>query len=372
MLNNFIENLRSMLNNFEMKQSEKEDILSDYAQMIEDGKEKGLSDDDILNLIGSPEKIYHELEETYKKKDIIKQGEKYIALSPFISLIIFMVIGLTLDAWHPGWMSFLLIPMTAITVSMINEKEAHLLTALSPFISAIIFFAVGFTLNIWHPTWLVFFSIPVIAVINSRHDMAFLEFLAAETVFLSLCAFIIIGDITGIYHPTWLLLLLVIPIGLLTEENRREKVVLEVTFFLGTGLYLWSGYAFDEWTLSLLFFLLFLVPAVRYGKINLVVGEEETYKKEILILSVLSILAFMLVGYFFEAFTLSWLFLLVIPVGAIILHERIEGSFKLKAYTPVVVFISIALFYLVGYLFDLWIVSWLFFLLIPIVAIIEE
>ena len=65
----------------------------------------------------------------------------------------------------------------------------------------------------------------------------------------------------------------------------------------------------------------------------------------------------------------SLLFLLI-PMVAIGVSQGV-GAEKLEftAYTP---FIATILFYLVGYYFDAFAISWLFFLLIPIAGVIED
>lgn len=380
MLSNYIQRLKRLLEQFEMSQDVKVDILNDYKQMIEAGQEKGMSDENILNLIGSPEKIYDDLKDTYKVKKKIKHGEKYIAISPFIALIIFMVFGFLYKAWHPAWMAFLLTPMIAITVTMINEEEQHLLTALSPFFSIIVFFLIGFLYGAWHPAWLVFMSIPIAGVFNSRKEMGKLEFILVQTLFLSVVAYIIVGYYTGIYHPTWLMLLAFIPFAILTEKNTLEKIVLMSSFFLSVGLYLWIGYSFDAWMVALIAFIIFIIPAIYYKHITIVDADTKRPFNYLVLITFTAL--FFITGEMYNAYALSWLFFLLIPVIFILTYDLKKPTWLFKAnedqgrlknkLTATSPFISTALFYFVGYQFDLWVISWLFFLLIPIIAILED
>ena len=139
MLNEFIKKLATLLNDCEVPQSEKNEILDDYRQIIEDGKEKNLKEETIIKMMGSPEAVIKELgfRKKSQHKNQIRDGEKFIALSPFISFIIFIVLGLTKNLWHPGWLVFLLIPVSAIIIELANKKDSYILTALSPFIASL-------------------------------------------------------------------------------------------------------------------------------------------------------------------------------------------------------------------------------------------
>ena len=65
-----------------------------------------------------------------------------------------------------------------------------------------------------------------------------------------------------------------------------------------------------------------------------------------------------------------WVLFLLIPMVVIFLDQRADNStFEFTTYTP---FIATILFFLTGYYFNLFAISWLFFLIIPISAILEE
>ena len=85
------------------------------------------------------------------------------------------------------------------------------------------------------------------------------------------------------------------------------------------------------------------------------------------IVVLLSLVAFLVVGYFFNIWELSWLFFLAIPVYAI--STEVNNKEKIVALSP---FIALVLFMTVGYFFDLWHLSWIAFLIIPMTAIVKN
>ena len=46
---------------------------------------------------------------------------RIIAVTPLVSLIIFLTVGYVFNIWHPTWVAFLLIPITAILIG--SDKE---------------------------------------------------------------------------------------------------------------------------------------------------------------------------------------------------------------------------------------------------------
>jgi uncharacterized membrane protein len=362
----WMDQLEKELNQYDVSKAEKQDILEDYNQMIEDGKQRGLSQEAIMKMLGSPEKMMKEL--GYHKKNRFPGGEKLIALSPFISLTIFMILGLTKGLWHPGWLIFLLIPVTAIIVEMGNNKEEYLLTALSPFISMTVFLVFGFFYDIWHPTWLIFIIVPLFGVIESKHEMDSLSFYTALSPFVSFIAFMVVGHFTGAYHLAWLLLLTVAVLGIFQENQMKHRVLLLISLIISVGLYLILGYYVTDWIVASLAFLLFVVAGIFTGFVGIEVEGINQNLSDFLIV-LFAILSFLAVGYFFDLWAVSWLCLLLIPVLMIIKYREKNDEHLLTSLSP---FLSITIFILLGYFYQLWHIAWLAFLLIPIMAIIED
>jgi len=77
---------------------------------------------------------------------------------------IYLVVGFVAHVWHPTWLMFFAVPMYHWTVDIIRNKRVKgLPTFLAVVASLIAFLAVGFSLNLWHPTWLVFLVVPITA-----------------------------------------------------------------------------------------------------------------------------------------------------------------------------------------------------------------
>jgi hypothetical protein len=84
---------------------------------------------------------------------------------PIIALIIYMILGLTLDLWHPGWLVFLLVPAANVIFMPYKKRK---LSKIAPFLAITIFILVGvFVPNGFHYSWLAFLLIPLINILDS-------------------------------------------------------------------------------------------------------------------------------------------------------------------------------------------------------------
>lgn len=83
---------------------------------------------------------------------------RIIAATPFICLIVYLILGFAWGLWHPGWLVFLLIPI----VPVLFEKKT--LISLYPMICGIIYLVMGCVLHWWHPGWIIFLTIPVVEI----------------------------------------------------------------------------------------------------------------------------------------------------------------------------------------------------------------
>lgn len=84
---------------------------------------------------------------------------KYQFPALLITIIVFILIGIFFNAWHPGWMLFLLLPLWDSFVNAVKHKNAHIFAY--PVLAVIIFLCAGFFLGAWHPAWVVFLTIPL-------------------------------------------------------------------------------------------------------------------------------------------------------------------------------------------------------------------
>lgn len=374
----YLEALEERLNEYDISQSEITDILSDYCEMIDDAIAKHLSDEEIIKMIGTPKQVSKDLSEEIEKAEdyVYIRGEhhhtgnigknKIVALMPFISLIIFFILGFGFELWNPGWMVFLLIPISAIIVNVFNRKFSHGLVAISPFIALIIYFILGFGFELWHPGWLVFLLIPVMGVISGRKKKKLIPFLTALSPFVAILAFILVSTYAGYWQITWMIFLIIPMIGILNEKKIWKIIVLEASLIIAIGGYLYLGYGENEWVYSLL---VFLIPV----GVSLLLNEGEFLviktgnKNEWLLFLLLAAIYFGAGFLFGSTWGWLWMIFLILPVYAIFTHANEKD--KLIAIMP---FLSVFIFYTLGYFFGYWMYSWIAFLLIPMVAIIKN
>ncbi|WP_025725403.1 DUF1700 domain-containing protein [Acholeplasma granularum] len=89
------------------------------------------------------------------------------------------------------------------------------------------------------------------------------------------------------------------------------------------------------------------------------------FNRVIGIMPFISTILFFISGFAFNGWTYAWIFYLLIPVTAIILNVR--GSEKIIALSP---FVAVVCFFLTGIFLNFWHPGWLIFLIVPITGII--
>ncbi len=364
MKSKYLEDLSKLLDDYKMDKSEKADIVNDYSDMYDSWIDKGFFEEEVEKKLGHPRSIIRDLTEGYGKVVRPLPGsEKIIALSPFFTTIIFLILGFGFDLWHPGWLVFLIIPVTAIVMSMGKTKEEHMSTALSPFFATTTFLLLGFQFDLWHPAWLIFLIIPVLGIWNSRYSMRKIDLFTALSPFISGLAYIILG-LYGYWVEGWVVFMLIPMLGILNYPNKKTMLFWELLAVLGIVGYLYIGLSFeDTWQYAWLAFVPFIAFSA-YKNDWSDSGEIPTNYKKVI---ALSLVAFLLFGYFLSAWEVAWLFFLAIPVYAI--WTEVDGKAKAVSLSP---FIAVAIFMLVGHYFDLWHLSWIIFVIIPMTAIVKN
>lgn len=74
-------------------------------------------------------------------------------------IVVYLGLGICLDAWHPGWLLLLLIPLLESLIEAIYKKNAHMFAY--PVLALGVFLSLGIFKGLWHPGWAVFLTIPV-------------------------------------------------------------------------------------------------------------------------------------------------------------------------------------------------------------------
>ncbi|MCF7924502.1 MAG: DUF1700 domain-containing protein [Candidatus Izimaplasma sp.] len=317
--NEYLKKLESYLKEYDFDDDSISEIIEEYDMIIDEAQENNIYDEVLEERIGTPKEIAKNLKNT----GVFKRAKenKIVAISPFVALILFFVLGYGFGYWHPGWLVFLLIPLTAIlSERKVNTKSS--IIELTPFIALLIFLIIGFSLDVWHPTWTVFFIIPAVGIIG---------------------------------------------------ENSKHKIFTAISFILIPLVYVLSYYFFPFKYNWFIFLLLFL--PIYYGRwITFKVNSErnERLEKQAGVFLFLLATTYIVLGTIFGIWHPLWVIFLLFPMYAIYASKK-ELNFKEKiplvAYTP---FIAAILFFLAGYFFDGYHWSWLFFLIIPITAILKE
>ena len=73
--------------------------------------------------------------------------------------IVYILISVFFNLWHPGWLLFLLIPLWYTLVEAIYKKNAHIFAY--PVLATLLFLISGFYAAAWHPGWVLFLTIPI-------------------------------------------------------------------------------------------------------------------------------------------------------------------------------------------------------------------
>lgn len=73
--------------------------------------------------------------------------------------ILYILIGVTWNAWHPGWLLFLFVPIWHSLIVAIERKDPNYFAY--PVFAALVFLCLGFFGFCWHPGWVVFLTIPL-------------------------------------------------------------------------------------------------------------------------------------------------------------------------------------------------------------------
>lgn len=76
-----------------------------------------------------------------------------------VIMVVYLVIGLVWNAWHPGWIVFLMIPVWYSLVEAVQKKDARRFAY--PVLAAMVYLYLGLFESLWHPGWVVFLTIPL-------------------------------------------------------------------------------------------------------------------------------------------------------------------------------------------------------------------
>ncbi|MCM1260873.1 MAG: hypothetical protein NC182_07085 [Prevotella sp.] len=99
-----------------------------------------------------------------EKRNRNKFSKKISKAMPLLALTAFLILGFCKNAWHPGWVVFLSIPLTEVVLSVFKKEGKAKYVSIAFIVSIIAYAALGFCLDAWHPGWLVFFLVPIVSI----------------------------------------------------------------------------------------------------------------------------------------------------------------------------------------------------------------
>ncbi|MDP2426337.1 MAG: DUF1700 domain-containing protein [Candidatus Izemoplasmatales bacterium] len=365
----YLDKMRTYLEEREFGRSEIEDIIQDYSQMMDDGVTDGKTIEEVIEKLGSPKDAVKALtqEKIIRHDGVINQKQsshKIVALMPFISTILFFAIGFGFERWHPTWMVFFLIPITGILSSGFRRRRhRHLLTSLSPFLATTAFLLIGFLSGYWHPAWLVFLLIPMLGIIESNFKSC-LHKITSLSPFLSVIAFVFLG-MAGLWNPGWLVFLSIPMLGLLHSKSLTKIILSELSFLIAIGLYLYIGYQYQMWGLAASAFLIPVIYGILSGEVKISLWKGGWLEKLTLILA---LIVYIGVGYLTQT-TWPWLWVVFLAVPVVAIFKNSPKSTWMVATSP---FVALTIFIVVGFLFQAFHIVWLAFFWIPIAGILKK
>ena len=99
-----------------------------------------------------PEGSYYEAK---ARREEEKRRASTDAAYPMLMVGLYLVLGFAFDAWHPGWLVFLTIPLRYMNFRSWRQRLCN------PVSIVFIYLVLGCIFDMWHPGWLVFLIIPI-------------------------------------------------------------------------------------------------------------------------------------------------------------------------------------------------------------------
>ena len=97
-----------------------------------------------------------------KKKNSLKQ--KIVSATPLFCVAVYLLLGFCKDAWHPGWVVFLAIPIVPTLLYAFGDNFKKNFISVVTIVLMVLYVVLGVCFKIWHPTWIMFFIIPILSI----------------------------------------------------------------------------------------------------------------------------------------------------------------------------------------------------------------
>lgn len=94
------------------------------------------------------------------KGHIFAHGKKEVEVPVWIfAIVIYIVLGVCFDLWHPGWLIIFLVPVVSTLIEAVRRRDASRFAY--PCLVVFLFLYAGFAHSRWHPAWVLFLTIPL-------------------------------------------------------------------------------------------------------------------------------------------------------------------------------------------------------------------
>ena len=100
--------------------------------------------------------------DTYSDESEFKVDKKSLSGFPItiLAVIIYLLLGIIFDLWHPGWLIFLIIPIFHVFASP-RKKGERWKSLPYPIVCTAVFLLLGFLFDGWYYAWLIFLTFPL-------------------------------------------------------------------------------------------------------------------------------------------------------------------------------------------------------------------
>ena len=94
--------------------------------------------------------------------------EKIRISFPLVIVAAYLILGFTINGWHPWWVLFLLIPLISSIFDAIAKKKPG--EFCFPVLITIIYVLVSHYFDLYHPFWIIYLTVPAFYTITSAFD----------------------------------------------------------------------------------------------------------------------------------------------------------------------------------------------------------
>lgn len=131
-------------------------IINENGIHIED-------EEDVVDISKKGIQVIEKGEEVFTNSNYHKFKSIFDTCVSCVSVLVYVILGATMNLWHPGWLIFLLAIVLYSVPEMINKRCICALNY--PVFITTLYLFLGFVFNLWHPYWFLFITIPIFYIV---------------------------------------------------------------------------------------------------------------------------------------------------------------------------------------------------------------